>query len=103
MQRQARIRIAEIRPSQLRDAAHALAHGVAVKVERTGDGIEAPVGAQVLLERAAQILVAVRVGRQRSKHALAELADLGRGTTQDETVGTELVEVRCTAFPRYGA
>src|SRR5437899_1343758 len=98
VEREARIRVVQIPAGQLRDATQALAHGVAVQVERARDRVHAAVEPQVRLERAHELGVLL-VLRERAEDALGERADVVLGPTQDEAVRTEVLEVRRAALP----
>ena len=76
-QREERIGVGEIRAGQLRDAAEAMAHRVAVQEQLARHAVHASLEAQVRVERLHQIVVAL-VGRERSEDVIGERADLAR-------------------------
>src|SRR5919197_2353378 len=95
LERKTRVRVAQIRARELRDAAQPLTHGVAVDVELPRDGVEAPVQPQVRVERAHEI--EVFVVSELAERAIHEFADVALRTAEDERVGSEVVEVRDTS------
>src|SRR5881628_2476184 len=102
LQREARVRVLQIRARQLGDATQPLPHRVPVQVQIARDSVEAAVETQVRVEGADKVGVLLTVG-ERAEGPVGELADVALGSAEHEAVRAEVLEHRYAAVPAQRA